>query len=93
MDKGKIESFGAPIDLLNNEKTILHDLVYSLDKTEKNKLIEIAQKSSMGKNTSNAVKTQHDENSEISVDITLSEANDYDVAINDEKQAFLKIDT
>ncbi|CAF0703150.1 unnamed protein product [Brachionus calyciflorus] len=43
--KGHIQSFGRPYDLINDEETILHDLVYSLDKQERDKLIEMAKNS------------------------------------------------
>jgi hypothetical protein len=44
MNRGKIENFGRPYELLMNSKTILHGLVYSLDKHEREKLIDIAKR-------------------------------------------------
>lgn len=45
MDKGRIENFGRPYDLLNDENTVLYRLVNSLENLEKEKLIEMAKKS------------------------------------------------
>lgn len=44
MNKGRIENFGKPYDLLNDDRTILNGLVNSLEKSEKEKLIEMARK-------------------------------------------------
>ncbi len=42
LSQGKIENFGRPYDLLKDRRTILHSLVFSLDKSEREKLIEAA---------------------------------------------------
>ena len=47
LNKGKIENFGVPIDLINDESTILFNLIQSLDKAEQEKLIEIAKESAL----------------------------------------------
>ena len=47
MSKGKLENFGRPIDLINDESSILHELINSLDNSERNHLINIANKNSL----------------------------------------------
>ena len=44
LNRGKIENFGTPYELLMDNKTILHGLVYSLENKEKERLISIAKK-------------------------------------------------
>ena len=48
MSQGRIENFGRPYDLIKDESTILHDLVYTLEKAEREKLIEMAKRSIEG---------------------------------------------
>ena len=47
LSKGKLENFGRPIDLINDESSILHELINSLDNSERNHLINIANKNSL----------------------------------------------
>lgn len=44
MNNGKIENFGRPFDLLHDEKSVLYELVTHLDKSERDKLVEISKK-------------------------------------------------
>ncbi|CAF0703154.1 unnamed protein product [Brachionus calyciflorus] len=44
LSQGKVQNFGRPYELIEDESTILHDLVFSLDKQERDKLIEMAKK-------------------------------------------------
>jgi hypothetical protein len=44
MNQGRIENFARPYELLMDSKTILHGLVYSLDKQKRDKLIDLAKK-------------------------------------------------
>lgn len=44
MSFGKLENFGHPHELLQDDKSIFHDLVYSLEEAETKKLVEIAEK-------------------------------------------------
>ena len=44
LNRGKIENFSVPYELLMDNKTILHSLVYSLEDKEKDRLIRIAEK-------------------------------------------------
>ena len=44
MDKGNVVDIGKPYDLIKDKTTILYDLVKSLDKSESDRLIEIAKK-------------------------------------------------
>ncbi len=48
LNKGKLENFGHPYDLILDKKTIFHQLIFSLDADERKKLIEI---SKQNKNT------------------------------------------
>jgi hypothetical protein len=42
LSKGRIESFGRPIDLIQDQTSIFHELIYSLDPSESKRLIKIA---------------------------------------------------
>ena len=53
LSKGKLENFGRPIDLINDESSILHDLVFSLEKSERDSLIKSAEKAVLCKNINN----------------------------------------
>ena len=44
MNQGRVVNFGRPYELIQDESTILHDLVFSLDKQEREKLVEMAKK-------------------------------------------------
>nr|APD26522.1 ATP-binding cassette transporter subfamily C member 4 X4 protein [Brachionus koreanus] len=45
LSQGRVVNFGRPYELIEDETTILHDLVFSLDKQERDKLVEMAKKS------------------------------------------------
>ena len=47
LNKGKLENFGSPYDLINDDSTILHNLIKSLSKTEAEKLTELAKNASL----------------------------------------------
>ena len=68
MSKGKIENFGRPIDLIKDESSILHELVYSLPPKEIKKLVEIAEKVALSRKKSlnyPDLKTDNDANETI----------------------------
>ena len=44
LSKGRIESFGRPIDLIEDQTSIFHELIHSLDPNESKRLIEVALK-------------------------------------------------
>lgn len=44
LNKGKLENFGHPYDLILDKTTIFNELIFSLDSAERTKLIEIAKK-------------------------------------------------
>nr|UOU03343.1 ATP-binding cassette subfamily C4-4-2 [Brachionus rubens] len=44
LSQGKVQNFGRPYELIEDETSILHDLVNALDKQEREKLIEMAKK-------------------------------------------------
>nr|UOU03342.1 ATP-binding cassette subfamily C4-4-1 [Brachionus rubens] len=44
LSQGKVQNFGRPYELIEDETSVLHDLVNALDKQEREKLIEMAKK-------------------------------------------------
>ena len=44
LNKGKLENFAHPYDLILDKKTIFHQLIFSLDADERKKLIEISKR-------------------------------------------------
>lgn len=88
MDKGTLINYGAPIDLLNDESTILHDLVYSLDKSESSKLTEIASQAQK-RNAKNQALDIDIKSSNKFMDIPLTENEEALLFNNEEKEAFL----
>ena len=42
LSKGQVENFDSPYELIQNDSSVLHDLVYALDKDERDKLIDQA---------------------------------------------------
>jgi len=44
LNKGKLENFDHPYDLILDKTTIFNELIFSLDSAERTKLIEIAKK-------------------------------------------------
>ena len=49
LDKGQLQDFGHPYDLIVDSTTIFHDLIKSLESAEKKKLIDIAKNNSLKK--------------------------------------------
>nr|QNH67887.1 ATP-binding cassette transporter subfamily C member 4 X4 [Brachionus rotundiformis] len=45
LSQGRVVNFGRPYELIEDDTTILHDLVFSLDKQERDKLVDMAKKS------------------------------------------------
>ena len=88
MDKGTLINYGAPIDLLNDESTILHDLVYSLDKSESSKLTEMASQAQK-RNAKNQALDIDIKSSNKFMDIPLTENEEVVLSDNEEKEAFL----
>ncbi len=67
LSQGKLEDFGTPYELLMNHRTILHSLVFSLDKMESDKLVEIAKQSHLNKK-SNKIENLNEETTENQID-------------------------
>lgn len=92
MDKGNVESVGRPYDLIKDKTTILHDLVHSLDKSESERLIEIAKKSlnkycEKSVNILNPIK-ENNSNANF-VEVALDTEEPRVLITNEEKESFL----
>ena len=44
LNKGKIENFAPPYDLVMDKKTIFYELIHNLEKSESTRLIQMAKK-------------------------------------------------
>jgi hypothetical protein len=89
LNKGKLENFGRPFELLNDEKTILYDLVYSLDKSESLKLAEMA-KIAYNKNKNTEVLNKYDINKETDSNNENAQISQVYIGfINDENESFI----
>lgn len=78
MNAGRIENFGRPYELIENGTGIFNEMLNSLDKPEKERLIEIAKKASYSvstaQNTSQPTIKQTDLGTDENTTLSLDEA-------------------